>query len=164
VRIAVVDSSPLIYLTYLGLASKLSLSFEKIYVPRAVQTEVNRKGKFRYRLNKLYQTGVFLKCVAADETNIRLLEEKLHKGEAEALAQAQEKGALFFIGDEKPARQMAERLGLTPVGTVRILARLNLDGFAPEPRSLVRKLRRDRGFRVSERVVEEAIAAATQPI
>jgi uncharacterized protein len=164
VRIAIVDSSPLINLTHLGLAGRLSLSFDRIYVPRAVQREVNRKGKFRYRLNKLYQTGFFLKCVVADETNVRLLRAELDEGEAEALIQAQEKVAMFFIGDEKREREIAEKMGLTPVGTVRILARLNQDGLAAEPKSLVRKLRRDLRFRVSDRVVEEAIAIAPEPI
>jgi uncharacterized protein len=164
VRIAIVDSSPLINLTHLGLAGGLSLSFDRIYVPRAVQREVNRKARFRYRLNKLYQTGFFIKCVVADETNVRLLRAELHEGEAEALIQAQEQAATFFIGDEKRARQIAEKMGLTPVGTVRILARLSRDGLAAEPKFLVRKLRRDLHFRVSDHVVEEAIAIAPEPI
>lgn len=37
---------------------------------------------------------------------------------------------MFFVGDEKRAREIAEKMGLTPVGTVRILARLNQDGRA----------------------------------
>jgi uncharacterized protein len=164
VRIAIVDSSPLINLTHLGLADRLSLSFDRIYVPRAVQREVNRKARFRYRLNKLYQTGFFMKCGVADETNVSLLRVELHEGEAEALIQAQEKSAMFFVGDEKRAREIAEKMGLTAVGTVRILARLNQDGLAAEPKSLVRKLRRDLRFRISDRVVEEAIAIATEPI
>lgn len=163
-RTAVVDSSPLINLTHLGLAGRLSLSFDRIYVPRAVHREVNRKARFRYQLKKLYQTGLFMKCVVADETNVRLLRAELHEGEAEALVQAQEKVAMFFIGDEKRAREIAEKMGFTPVGTVRILAPLSQDGLAAEPKSLVRKLRRDLRFRVSDHVVEEAIAIAPQPI
>ena len=163
-RIAVVDSSPLISLTHLGLVGGLSLSFDRIYVPRAVEREVNRKARFRYRLKKLYQTGFFMKCVVGDETNVRLLRAELHEGEAEALVQAQEKVAMFFIGDEKRAREIAEKMGFTPVGTVRILARLSQDGLAAEPKSLVRKLRRDLRFRVSDQVVEEAIAIAAEPI
>lgn len=163
-RIAVVDSSPLINLTHLGLASELTLFFDRVYVPSAVQREVNRKGRFRYRLNKLYKTGFFAKCTGADKTNVRLLLSDLDEGEAEALIQAQEKGALWFIGDEKQARDIGENMGLKCVGTVRLLARLNLEGRAEEPNVLVRKLRRDLSFRITETVVKQAISMVRDPI
>lgn len=168
-RIAVVDSSPLINLTHLDLASELTLFFDRVYVPRAVQREVNRKGRFRYRLNKLYKNGFFAKCSAVDKTNVRLLLSDLGEGEAEALIQAQEKlaneeSALFFIVDEPRARHIGEKLGIRPVGTLRLLARLSLEGLAPEVRSLVRKLERDLGFRVSDHILRQAISIASEPI
>lgn len=163
-RIAVVDASPLINLTHLDLASELQLFFDRVYVPRAVQEEVNKKGRFRYRLNKLYKTGFFMRCVAADAFNVRLLQDQLHKGEAEALIQAQEKQAPYFIGDERRARTIAERMGRKVVGTLRLLARLNLEGRAPELAGLVKVLRRDLDFRVSEEVVSRAFDLAGEPI
>jgi predicted nucleic acid-binding protein len=111
VRIAVIDSSPLINLTHLDLAGKLSLFFDVVLVPRAVQREVRKKSRFGSRLNRLYAMGLFKRCKAADRANVALLHiEKLDEGEAEALTQAQEKQAkeeatLYFIGDEKRARQ-----------------------------------------------------------
>jgi predicted nucleic acid-binding protein len=43
--------------------------------------------------------------MGADTVNVLLLRAGLDNGEAEALIQAQEKQALFFIGDERrPAR------------------------------------------------------------
>jgi predicted nucleic acid-binding protein len=95
-RIAVVDASPLINLTHLSLAGELALFFDKVYVPRAVQEELNKKGRFRYRLNKLYRAGFFTRCMAADAFNVRLLRDQLDKGEAEALIQGTRKtGALL---------------------------------------------------------------------
>ncbi len=149
---------------HLGLAGELPVFFDAVYVPRAVQKEVNKKGRLRYRLKRLYERRFFSKCVAADETNVRLLRDRLDQGEAEALIQAQEKAAMFFIGDEKRAREIGENLGLRCVGTVRLLARLNREGRAAEPRALVRKLRRDLRFRVSEEVLERAIEMAGEPI
>lgn len=163
-RVAIVDSSPLINLAHLNLAHELPRFFDRVYVPRSVQREVNRKRKFRHRLNKLYETGFFARCMAANATNVMLLRPELHEGEAEALIQGQEKHALFFIGDDKRARETAERMGRKPVGTLRLLARLNLEGRAPELRNLVRKLRRDLGFRVSDDIVRQAIDIATEPI
>ncbi len=68
-RIAVVDASPLINLTHLDLARELALFFDRVNVPRAVQEEVNKKGRFRYRLNKLYRSGFFTRCMTADIFN-----------------------------------------------------------------------------------------------
>jgi predicted nucleic acid-binding protein len=163
-RIAVVDTSPLINLTHLDLAGDLPLFFDRVYVPRAVQKEINKKGRFRYRLNKLYRTGFFTRCTTADAFNVQLLQVELDKGEAEALVQAQERQALYFIGDEKRARTIAERMGRRPIGTLRLLARLALEGRAAELPNLVQVLRRDLGFRASDEIVKQAVDLATEPI
>jgi predicted nucleic acid-binding protein len=164
VRIATVDSSTLINLTHLELIRELSLFFDIVYVPRAVQSEVNRKGRFRHRLNNLYEGSILRKCATADETNVKLLHAELDLGESEAIIQAQEKDASFFIGDEKRARAFAQKMGLTAVGTLRILARLDLEGRAPELDHMVKKLRRDLGFRASDELVRQAMEMASQSI
>jgi predicted nucleic acid-binding protein len=168
VRNAVIDSSPLINLVHLELAGKLSQYFQVVYVPRRVQVEVNRRSRFRYRLNKLYRTGLFQRCFVADEASVQLLsgpsQRELHEAEAEALVQAQEQGVAVFIGDEKPAREIGERMGIKPVGTIRILARLNIEGLASDPHDLVDKLRRDLAYRITTNVVQQAIARADEPI
>jgi predicted nucleic acid-binding protein len=96
---AVIDSSPLINLVHLQIAENLQFYFQVVYVPRMVQTEVNRKSKFRHRLKKLYAKGVFQKCIVGDPVSVQLLVE-LDAGEAEALIQASEQSATVFIGDE----------------------------------------------------------------
>jgi len=164
VRTAVIDSSPLINLVHLDLAGALAFHFDLVYVPRAVQMEVNTKHRFRYRLRKLYRSGLFVKCALADRTNVELLRFDVDAGEAEALIQAQEKAAVAFIGDEKRARGIGSNLGLRTVGTVRILARLHLEDRAGETRELVKKLCRDLKFRVTEEVIREAIMQAHEPI
>jgi predicted nucleic acid-binding protein len=163
-RAAVIDSSCLINLIHLDLAAKLVLFFDRIYIPRNVQTEFNRKHRSRYRLNKLLRAGVFEKCMCKDETNFRLLRFEVDAGEAEALVQAQEKGAEFVLVDERRAREIGARQGLTPCGTVRLLARLSRDGHAEDLWLLVRRLRRELRFRVGDDVVEKAIESADIPI
>jgi predicted nucleic acid-binding protein len=164
VRTAVIDSGPLISLAHLNLAEALSLYFNLVFVPKAVQTEVNRKQRFRYRLNKLYKTGIFASCRSADQWNVKLLRPVVDEGEAEGLIQAQERYAAAFIGDEVRARQVAGNMGLTPVGTVRILARLQLEGHVKDIWTLIAKLQKDLAFRVTDEIVRKAIARAPEPI
>ncbi len=102
--------------------------------------------------------------MAADEWNVRLLRDKLDGGEAEAIIHGQEIQAAFFIGDDRRAREIAAAMGLKPVGTLRILARLSLQAQAPELRTLVRKLERDLGFRASDEVIRKATEMAAEPI
>ena len=163
-RIAVIDSSPLLHLAHLELAQELIFFFDLIYVPSAVQREVNRKQRFRYRLKKLYKTGIFERCPSADKVRVELLKAELHEGEAEALVQAQEKNATYFIGDDRRAREIGKAQGLMLVGTLRILARLNLQGQAEETTRLVKKLRKDLNFRVTDEIVEQPIAMAGDAI
>jgi len=162
-RIAVVDSSPLINLVHLELAEKVQFYFDTIYVPRMVQREVNRKSRFRYRLNKLYSKGVFKRCAAGDPVSVNLLLDSLDEGEAEALVQASEKGATVFIGDEKAARAMSQKRGIRPIGTARLLARLHLEGFAADTATLMVKLKQDLGCYIAERIVDDAILDAAKP-
>jgi predicted nucleic acid-binding protein len=163
-RIATIDASPLINLAHLGLAGEVQRYFDRVLVPRAVQREVNRKGRFRTRLNRLLQGPCYERCATSDEWNVNLLRNRLDPGEAEALIQAQERGALYFIGDERRARQTAELLPIRPVGTLRLLARLHLEGRADELPQLVQRLQRDLGFRVGQELVQQAIELADQPI
>ncbi len=163
-RIAVIDSSPLILLSHLALAEKLVLYFDLIYVPSAVQREVRSKHRFGYKLKKLYKTGIFVRCPFAAKDRVELLRAELDEGEAEALVQAQEKNATYFIGDEKRAREIGAAQGLKMVGTARILARLNQDGQAADTAELVKKLRRDLNFRITPQLVEKAIAMAIETI
>ncbi len=115
-------------------------------------------------MKKLYKIDAFRKCNAADEVNVRLLLSEIHQGEAEALVQAQEQGAAFFIGDEKRARKIAENMGLEAIGILRILARLHLEGYAEDPYSLVHKLRKDLNYRVTDELVQRAVETAHLPI
>jgi predicted nucleic acid-binding protein len=163
-RTAVIDSTPLMCFVHLDFVRELSHFFDVIYVPRSVHMEVNRKGRFRYALRKLYDAGLLHRCATADRTNLDLRRLELGDGEAEALVQAQERHADFFIGDDKRAREIAEAQGLKPVGTVRILARLELEGRGDKTKSLVKKLRTQFDFRVSDEIVAQAIAMANEPL
>jgi predicted nucleic acid-binding protein len=163
-RIAIIDSSCLICLVHLNLASKLAIYFDAVYVPRNVQIEFNRKHRSRYRLNKLLKEGVLRRCICKDETNFRLLTAELGAGEAEGLVQAQERGAEFFLVDERKAWEIGARQGLTLCGTLRLLARFCLEGYAEDMWDLVGRLRRERNFRVNDGLVRKAIESAETPI
>lgn len=163
-RHTVIDSSSLRAIAHLKLATKLSLFLNVIHVPRSVQTEVNKKWKFRHQLNKLYDTGLFRRCSVGNDTNVRLLLLQLEEGEAESIIQAQEKEADRVILDEKKARKVASNMSIQPVGLARLLFRMEREGHIDDARKLITKLRKELSFRISEKVVEEAHRKAEEPI
>jgi predicted nucleic acid-binding protein len=165
---AVIDSSALLYLSHLDLTMRLSLFFRVVFVPGLVEKEVCRKHRFRYRMKSLYDSGLFRKCRTANEWNRQLLlyEKGIHPGEADALAQAQEQEIPVFIGDEKSARQSAQRKGKVVFGTAAILAKLYVQGLIPaHPQELIVKLRRSKlKCRIPDDVVLEAMKRAYEPL
>jgi len=108
--------------------------------------------------------SVFRKCTGKDEVNFQLLATELDAGEAEGLVQAQERGAEFFLVDERKAREVGVRQGLILYGTMRLLARFCIEGYAEDIWGPVRKLRRERHFRIGDEVVRRAIASGETPI
>jgi predicted nucleic acid-binding protein len=162
-RIAVIDSSALINLVHLELALQLTQFFSAVFVPREVQTEVNRKSRFRRRLNKLYSHGFYQRCFVKDPTRILTLH-FLDSGEAEAITQAQELEATHLVIDEQRARKIGRGMGFQLTGTVGIIARLQKQGLAGDTHRLVAKLRRELNCRITHEVVELAIEKASEPI
>jgi predicted nucleic acid-binding protein len=70
--------------------------------------------------------------------------------------------ATHLVLDDENARKIGGKMKqLRLIGTVGILARLERQGFAKDTRDLVEKLRRDLGFRIADRLVEDAIEKAT---
>ncbi len=163
-RHTVIDSSSLRAIAHLKLATKLSLFFDVVHVPRQVQTEVNKKQKFRHHLNKLYGTGLFQRCSVGNRTNVLLLMPELEEGEAESITQAQEKGADRVILDEKKARRIASNMSIQPVGVARLLFRLQRDGQIEDARKLINRLKKELKFRISDDVIKEASLKAEDPI
>lgn len=164
---AIIDSSALIFLSYLDLTLKLSVFFDAVVVPGLVEDEVCRKHRFRHRLKNLYRSEFFKKCKVVNEVNRELLlHEGIGLGEADAIAQAQELEIPVFIGDDKAARDSAKRKGKVVVGTAGILSKLYIQGVIKRhPSDLIRKLRRSTlKCRISDEIVEEAMNSAYEPI
>jgi len=69
-----------------------------------------------------------------------------------------------FIGDERQARIIAERMGRKCVVPARLLARLSLEGRTTNVEALVAVLRKDLGFRITDELVRQAVEMAAEPI
>jgi len=90
---------------------------------------------------------------------VSLLQEKLHRGESEAIALAIELNADLVIIDDKVARNIASSLGLKVIGTVGLILLGKKRGHYREIGPVIEDLIK-RGFRLSKDVAEQILKEA----
>ena len=131
----ILNSTPLIYLTKIGLSRILEeLKKEKI-TSFIVKKEIVDEGKQKsvpdaFVLEKLFENGVFKVCSPKDKMFVsRLMETRgLHVADAEVLALTKELKGIAVIDDEV-ARKTAKIYGIDYVGTPYVLLQAVRDGL-----------------------------------
>jgi predicted nucleic acid-binding protein len=130
------DTSSVIALDYVNLVASLSLLFSRVLLPTAVRTELYRRRSTKDRLQAILRSYSFIEhCYNFDKGAVDvLLVERLaqgveDRGEAEAVVQASETGAVVIV-DDPWGRQLAKQYGREFHGTVWILCRFFELGLA----------------------------------
>jgi len=150
------NTSPIINLAAIGQLRLLQALYGSIYSPEAVYEEITRfpvePGAAEV---KAYEWIIARACLRSDI--VVALQGELDAGEAEAIALALEMDTLLLI-DERAGRRAASRLGVRKLGLLGVLVKAKRKGHVHEVRPLLRKLRRDAGFWISDtlyaRIVE----------
>lgn len=132
VEAAVADAGPLIHLW--EIQALLLLNFiEKLYVPLAVWLEVTAPN--RVPEADLQQIGNLERQATSQKAVTRFVQseklQELHSGEHESLYLCQQKSIPLILTDDLAVRETAKRLGLTPVGSLGIVARAYHTGMIP---------------------------------
>jgi predicted nucleic acid-binding protein len=126
---AVFDSSPIIFLTKLGIIEAALDLFDRIDIPSLVYSEIRRKPDASAEAVEVLIKGKRVSVSKAEnERFVNALGRRLGKGEAEAIALSIETGADLVILDDHAARVEAMRLGLSVKGTLGVVRRLMENG------------------------------------
>lgn len=166
---AILDTGVLRSLYYLQLTQYLSLFYEKVLIPRAVEREffaiadeADRNQRFAFLMNAYESFGAWLsRCNNYDEEQISLflatakpLEKKLHRGEAEVFVQNQTLGNTSeLLIDEKIARRYAKNIKIQPRGTLYILAKIDLNLKGCNYFASARQLKDQHGVFLNENII-----------
>jgi predicted nucleic acid-binding protein len=116
----VCNSSPLIALDQIGQLDLLERLFTSVLVPPAVVRET---------APTVVLPGWITEQSPAQPIGPQILSASLGLGESEAISLALEIHAAWIILDDRPARRLAQALGLTVIGTLGLLLAAKRRGY-----------------------------------
>jgi predicted nucleic acid-binding protein len=126
--VAVADTGPLIHLAEIGCLSLFSI-FEELHIPEGVWQEADRPSTIRdgltFAKRHSLQQDEITRFTAAHGLA------KLQAGERESLLLCSKLAVPVLLTDDLAVRRTAKALGLTPVGSLGILAKAHQMGRIP---------------------------------
>jgi predicted nucleic acid-binding protein len=155
----VVDTGPLIFLAKLGLLNLLQSGADEVFIPPAVLDEVCvYSDEATERIQAATHTWLQVRK-PENQTAVKSLLADLNVGEAQTLVLATEVNAERVILDDMEARRFAQRVGLSPVGTLGLLLAARLRGELSSVQEEVEKLKQ-MGFWINDDLAKAVIQAA----
>lgn len=125
----VINSSPLIFLAKLGYLHQFLSSSDNFCIPQSVADEVAAKSDPANQIiQALISSGNLQVRVPSLTSLSSSLNQRLGKGESDAIALGIELNADYVLLDDSAARREARRLGLTIKGTLAVIKKLSQDG------------------------------------
>jgi len=152
-NIVISDTTALIILAKSDKLDLLSNLFEQVFIPKAVEDELNFKDDIvKYRVEKFDK--ILVKNINNTKTLNRIKKLNIDKGEIEAISLAIELDLKLII-DERKGRIVAINQGLEVVGVLGILVEnYRLDYISFEEAHYFFNLFKKSGLRVSNRLEE----------
>lgn len=153
--IVIADASTVIGLSFINKLSLLSALFKEVIIPTGVNNEIT-KGKF---LKQILALKYLRTAEVNDQSAVELMLESFGRGEAEVLVLANELNAHLLLMDDRKARKTARRAGFKVIGILGILLLAKEKRLIKTVKPLIHSLQ-ERGFRLSDRVIEEVLKQA----
>lgn len=122
---AVADTGPLIHLAEIGCLALLTI-FEELHIPEGVWLEADRPSTIRKDLIFAKRHALARDEIASFTADHGL--QKLQAGERESLLLCSKLAVPLLLTDDLAVRRAAKTLGLTPVGSLGIIAKAHFMG------------------------------------
>lgn len=122
---AVSDTGPLIHLAEIGCLPLLTI-FEELHIPEGVWLEADRPSTIRAELS--FAKRHFLASDEIDRFTADYRLERLQAGERQSLLLCSKLAVPVLLTDDLAVRRVAKAHGLTPVGSLGIIARAHYMG------------------------------------
>lgn len=156
--IVVSDTSPITNLAAIGQLDLLRQICGRVIVPEAVFQELTAVGGHHPGAVAQQLDWVETRAVS-NRVLVNALQVELDKGEAEAIALAQELAADLLLIDEHLGRAVATRLGVRIIGLLGVLIEAKHRGLIQEVKPLVDALM-SLGFHIKQNLYQRVLQAA----
>ena len=157
------DTGPLIAFARVGQLDLLRRLYGQIIVPSAVHAELalgsNRPGA--KALAATLEAGWVAVQPATDRNVVSEVARHLDRGEAEAIALAEQRSARFLLIDDAKGRRIARQRGVRVVGVAGVLLVAKSQGELGTVTPVLDELSRA-GYRLSPRLVAGVLAKADE--
>jgi hypothetical protein len=157
--ILVANAGPLIALAEIGRFDLLKSLYGQIHIPPAVRDEVVVSQDGHPGAKEVATAGWIRVEGVRDITAVRILRERLDRGESEAIVLAIELSADLLLIDEARGRRIAEARGLNKTGTLGTLVIAKKRGLISNITPLLDELLA-RGFRLHKDLYQAVRALA----
>ena len=149
------NASPLIFLSKIDRLCLLNDLFAEVLIPSGAWKEATRKPDFAAAsLKKQQSIGKVTVFTVQNRTAVSTMMGRLHLGESEVIAGAEELGISNVILDDSYARSKAKQIGLSVTGTLGILIAGHKMGIVTDLDDDIANLRK-RGFRISDSIIKQ---------
>ncbi len=152
--IIVSDTAPLNYLILIDCQNALSVLFGTVVIPSKVFEELQREETPEKVREWIASRPAWLH-VRALKGGVEAVSDKIHAGEREAIALAEELHADLLLIDDKDGRQEAEKHHLAVTGTLGVLKAAAQQNIIDLSEAIDRL--RQTSFREPTRIVEEML-------
>lgn len=150
----VLNNTPLAALWAIGRLDLLRDLFGEVLIPEAVRVEfLARDSGDRVRA---LEGAPWIRSVEVSQPKRVLAFAGLDRGEAEALALAEEHEARLVVLDERKARRYAERIGIAKTGTLGILLLAKEKGLIDSLRVWVERLK-EAGLHLADDLIQKVL-------
>jgi uncharacterized protein len=154
--IVVSDTTAISNLIQIGELELLKALYQEIIIPQAVYDELLVLAEFDVPIDEICnQEWIKVREVDSQEV-VEMLQARLDRGEAEAIALAIEVKAHYMLIDEKEGRAVAKENQIEVVGTIGILINGKKSGFIDGIKEKMDELR-EIGFWISDALYHRII-------
>lgn len=152
-RKVIVNSTPLIALSHIGMLHLLKDIYQEIWIPKAVYQEISAKPDSKCR----QEVDTCLDFIHVENIKNEMaktfFKTQLHDGEVEVMILAKELQADLVIIDDRNAKKHATYLGFPVTGTLGVLIKAKNSGLVTELQPLLEQMTRN-GIYISNTLIE----------
>ena len=158
--IVVSDTSPVTNLIGCGLLNLLPDLYGEVVVPQKVRDELAELIRYDPSYDMTSHPWIHVRSARDQREAAELMRKGLDAGEAEAIVLAEELAADLLLIDERKASRIADERGLRHVGVLGILIAAKKRGLVTKVEPIIKTLRDDVGFWLSDDVVQHVLKLA----